>query len=56
MDLENPKTLSLFKILLSSLLMVVQSSSVNMERSKDGNVELSRWFVVMTFIASVKTN
>ena len=30
----------LFKIILSSLLMVVPSSSVNMERLKDGNVAM----------------
>ena len=40
-------------MLLSSLLMVVQSSSVNMERLKDGNIELCRLFVVTnTFIFS----
>ena len=30
---------------MSSLLTVLVSSSVNMERFKDGNVELWRWFV-----------
>ena len=36
--------------------MIVPFSSANMERVKDGNIELCSLFVVMTFIASVKPN
>ena len=36
--------------------MVLPSSTVNMERLKDGNVELCKLLVVMTSIANVKPN
>ena len=36
--------------------MVVPSSAVNMKRLRDGNFELCRLFVVMTFTVYVKLN
>ena len=41
----------LFKIILSSMLMVVPSSSVNMKRFSDGNVKLCRLSVVIIVIS-----
>ena len=49
------QTLAFFLIsnyFLSSILMVVSSSSANIERLKDKNVELCILFVAMTLIVS----
>ena len=61
--LENPQPLIprlkilktlIFNSFLSSLLMVISSSLVNVKRLKDGNFELCRLFVVINKLFSFK--